>query len=108
MKTKKLNSILKDSQGYLINYKDWNKSIAIEIAKTESIILTKKHWNIIYFIRKFYIEYNSTPSVRILYTYLQKTNNIHITSLCLLKLFPKGLESQGIKIAGIPKPHRCI
>ncbi|CAL4323969.1 Sulfurtransferase TusE [Buchnera aphidicola (Thelaxes suberi)] len=98
----------KDEFGYLKNYKKWNKSIAIEIAKEELIILTSHHWEIIYLIREFYIEFNISPSFRMLYQFVKKRKKIKINSLFLFKLFPKGIEIQATKIAGIPKNHRCI
>ncbi|MBZ2279690.1 TusE/DsrC/DsvC family sulfur relay protein, partial [Buchnera aphidicola] len=87
----------------------WNPEIAKEIAKKENIDLTEDHWIIIYFVRNFYLTFNITPSMRILISNIQKKikpkTNI---SIYLFKLFPKGPAKQASKIAGIPKPTKCL
>ncbi|WP_343154138.1 TusE/DsrC/DsvC family sulfur relay protein [Buchnera aphidicola] len=100
--------IEKDLEGYLKNNKDWNIKLAEEIAKKEKIILTDKHWEIIYFIRKFYFDYNITPSMRMLINGIRKEIGKKIHSVYLFQLFPKGPAKQASKIAGIPKPSKCL
>lgn len=100
--------IKKDLEGYLKNNKDWNIDLAKEIAKKEKIILTNKHWEIIYFIRKFYFKYNTTPSMRMLINSMKKELGKNINSIDLFQLFPKGPAQQASKIAGIPKPSKCL
>lgn len=103
------SNIKKDSDGYLKNSRHWNISIAKEIAKNEKIYLKNDHWEIIYFIRKFYFQFNVTPSIRMLIKGLQKTEkNKKTNSIHLFKLFPKGPAQQASKIAGIPKPVKCL
>ncbi|ALD15394.1 sulfurtransferase TusE [Buchnera aphidicola (Aphis glycines)] len=98
----------KDSEGYLKNNQDWNIYLAEEIAKKENITLTDNHWEIIYFIRKFYFAYNIAPSMRMLINGIQKELGKKIYSIYLFKLFPKGPAKQASKIAGIPKPSKCL
>ncbi|XBC40654.1 MAG: TusE/DsrC/DsvC family sulfur relay protein [Buchnera aphidicola (Nurudea yanoniella)] len=86
----------------------WNKKIAKEIAKKESIKITKDHWEIIYIIRNFYLKFNITPSMRILMKLIEKKKLKKMTSCYLFKLFPLGPNKQASKIAGIPKPFRCF
>ncbi|CAL4325320.1 Sulfurtransferase TusE [Buchnera aphidicola (Protaphis terricola)] len=100
--------IKKDSEGYLNNYKDWNIQLAKEIALKEKIQLTNKHWKIVFFIRKFYLKYNITPSMRLLIKGFEKETNKKICSIDLFILFPKGPAKQASKIAGIPKPSKCL
>ncbi|WP_343153456.1 TusE/DsrC/DsvC family sulfur relay protein [Buchnera aphidicola (Mindarus keteleerifoliae)] len=95
-------------EGYLLNYKNWNKEIAINIATKESIKITKKHWEIIFFIRKFYLKYKITPSIRMLIKTINKKKKINIDSQYLFILFPKGPAKQASKIAGIPKSNNCL
>ncbi|QCI18422.1 TusE/DsrC/DsvC family sulfur relay protein [Buchnera aphidicola (Aphis nasturtii)] len=101
-------AIEKDLEGYLKNNKDWNVFLAEEIAKQEKIILTKSHWEIIYFIRKFYFKYNIAPSMRMLICGIKKKLGKKIHSVYLFQLFPKGPAKQASKIAGIPKPSQCL
>ncbi|QCI17269.1 TusE/DsrC/DsvC family sulfur relay protein [Buchnera aphidicola (Aphis helianthi)] len=100
--------IEKDLEGYLKNNNDWDIHVAEEIAKKEKIILTDNHWEIIYFIRKFYIKYNLTPSMRMLIHGIEKELGKKIHSIYLFQLFPKGPAKQASKIAGIPKPSQCL
>ncbi|WP_343155082.1 TusE/DsrC/DsvC family sulfur relay protein [Buchnera aphidicola (Kurisakia onigurumii)] len=100
--------IKKDNFGYLINYLDWNESIAKQIAREENILLNSNHWEIIYFIRNFYIEFNIVPPLRILSQSLKKKIKRKINSCDLFNLFPKNPILQSSKIAGIPKPNQCI
>ena len=46
-----------DANGYLLDYKDWDTDIAEIIAQKESITLSAAHWDVIFFVREFYIEY---------------------------------------------------
>lgn len=99
-----------DLQGYLIDFNDWNEELAIKIAQSEGIILHKMHWEIIYFVRKFYTEHRIVPQIRTLVNamnikYGPKKGN----SIYLIQLFPKKSVTQQIaKISGLPKPKNCI
>ncbi|WP_343189367.1 TusE/DsrC/DsvC family sulfur relay protein [Buchnera aphidicola] len=103
-----MKKIKKNKNGYLKNYKDWNKKIAKKIAKKEGIKMTIKHWEIIYLIKKFYKKYNIVPSLRMILKIKKKKKNKKYNSIYLFKLFPKGPSKQGSKIAGLPKPTKCL
>lgn len=97
-----------DSNGYLTNSQQWDEDIAILVAEIEGITLTDDHWQVIKYVRKFYMDFNKSPSIRPLVKYLksvlpeEKSN-----SLYLQILFPEGPAKQATKIAGLPKPARC-
>ena len=55
-----------DKQGYLLDHTDWSKELADVIAQHESIILTEQHWEVVNFVRAFYLEYNTSPAIRML------------------------------------------
>ena len=55
-----------DAFGYLLNIADWNEDVAKHIAQLEGIELTDAHWEMIYFVRDFYQEYNTSPAIRML------------------------------------------
>lgn len=99
-----------DMQGYLTNFKDWNEKIAIELAKLEGITLHAIHWEIIYFVRMFYEEYNLFPKIRTLINIITlKYGPEKGNSRYFIKLFPKKSVAQQIaKISGLPKPENCI
>lgn len=101
--------IATDAQGYLKNYKQWSEVIAIEIAKQEGIKMTADHWQVIYFIRDFYLKFNISPSIRLLVKSI--TQNIGYdrgNSRYLFRLFPEGPAKQASKIAGLPQPVKCL
>lgn len=97
-----------DSHGYLRHQSDWTEVLAIEIAKQEQIELNDDHWQVIHFVRDYYQQYKSSPAIRPLVKYLgEKWGAEKGNSLYLHKLF-KEPAKQASKIAGLPKPARCI
>lgn len=107
-----LNQIKKntDLQGYLKNFTDWNETIAKQLAALEGIELESIHWAVIRFVRMFYKEYQMLPKTRTIINMISlKYGEEKGNSRYLIKLFPKKSVIQQIaKIAGLPKPNRCI
>lgn len=98
-----------DAQGYLLDSTLWSESLATYIAEKESITLSDEHWQVIHFVRDFYREFNTSPAIRALVKALEKRyGKEKISSRYLYRLFPKGPAKQATKIAGLPKPARCI
>ncbi len=92
-----------DGEGYMQKPEQWTKSIAEEIADDIGIgELTPKHWMVIEFMRKRFLEAGSAPSIRA----LGKESGVPIKEL--YQLFPKGPAKLAARIAGIPKPRGCI
>lgn len=98
-----------DEFGYLKNLDDWSEALAVEIAKKEQIVLSEAHWEIIFFVRAFYQEYKTSPAIRMLVKALaQKFGEEKGSSRYLQRLFPDGPAKQASKIAGLPKPAKCL
>ncbi|MAD02610.1 TusE/DsrC/DsvC family sulfur relay protein [Pseudoalteromonas shioyasakiensis] len=98
-----------DKQGYLLDSNDWCEDLAPIIAEQENITLSEQHWEVVHFVRDFYLEYNTSPAIRMLVKAMaQKLGEEKGNSMYLYKLFPKGPAKQATKIAGLPKPARCI
>ena len=98
-----------DKQGYLLDSNDWCEEPAPIIAEQENITLSEQHWEVVHFVRDFYVEYNTSPAIRMLVKAMaQKLGEEKGNSMYLYKLFPKGPAKQATKIAGLPKPARCI
>ena len=55
-----------DDDGYLLNLDDWNKDLAVELAKQDGIELTESHWEVINFLREYYKQYQIAPMMKIL------------------------------------------
>lgn len=98
-----------DEFGYLKNLGDWSEDLAIAIAHKEGIELSEAHWEIVLFVREFYQEYKTSPAIRMLVKALaQKFGEEKGNSRYLQRLFPEGPAKQATKIAGLPKPAKCL
>ncbi|WP_413734422.1 sulfurtransferase TusE [Sodalis sp. RH21] len=98
-----------DAQGYLKDSAQWHEALAAAIARSEGIELTEAHWQVVHFVRDFYLQYNTSPAIRMLVKAMgQKYGEDKGNSRYLYRLFPKGPAKQATKIAGLPKPVNCI
>lgn len=98
-----------DESGYLKNLTDWSEELALKIAEKEQIRLTEEHWEIIWLVRDFYQEYKTSPAIRMLVKAMaQKFGEEKGNSRYLQRLFPDGPAKQATKIAGLPKPAKCL
>lgn len=98
-----------DRAGYLLNLNEWNEDVAKAIAEKEGIALTEAHWEVIYFVREFYQEYKTSPAIRMLVKAMaQKLGEDKGNSRYLQRLFPDGPAKQATKLAGLPKPAKCL
>jgi tRNA 2-thiouridine synthesizing protein E len=92
-----------DAEGFLVDPEQWTREIGEEIARANGIEkLTDRHWQVVEFMRKTYLETGSAPSMRA----LGKTSGVPIKEL--YELFPKGPAKLAAKIGGIPKPRGCV
>lgn len=98
-----------DKHDYLLNLSDWTEELALHIASLENIEMSNEHWEVVRFIRKFYIEFNTSPAMRMLVKAMGKEFGPEKgNSRYLYSLFPKGPAKQATRIAGLPKPAKCI
>ena len=103
------NEIETDSDGYLKETTQWNEAMAEVIAGQEGITLSVEHWEVVRFVREFYLEFNTSPAIRMLVKAMaNKFGEEKGNSRYLYRLFPKGPAKQATKIAGLPKPVKCI
>ncbi len=101
--------IATDKQGYLINFKDWHNDLAQLIADKDELVLTEQHWEVIRFVREFYLTYNTSPAIRALTKAMKaQFGEEKANSRYLYRLFKEGPAKQATKYAGLPKPARCI
>lgn len=101
--------IATDKHGYLSDHNDWSDQLAEIIAEQEAIELEEPHWEVVRFVREFYLEFNTSPAMRALVKAMAKRFGPDKgNSRYLYKLFPKGPAKQATKIAGLPKPVKCI
>jgi tRNA 2-thiouridine synthesizing protein E len=92
-----------DAEGFFVDPEQWNERMGPQIAAANGVgALTDRHWQVINFMRKTYLESGSAPSIRT----LGKASGVPIKEL--YQLFPKGPAKLAAKIGGIPKPRGCI
>ena len=98
-----------DNDGYLKESGQWSEGLAQVIAAKEEIELSPEHWEVVRFVRDFYLEFNTSPAIRMLVKAMaNKFGEEKGNSRYLYRLFPKGPAKQATKIAGLPKPVKCI
>ena len=104
------NTIIEtDPLGYLLDVNQWNQDVALAIAEKENLQLTEAHWEVIHFVRDFYKEYKTSPAIRMLVKAMaQKLGEDKGNSRYLQRLFPDGPAKQSTKLAGLPKPAKCL
>lgn len=95
--------------GYLANTADWSPEFAQELAQLEALELTEAHWELIYFLRGYFAEFEMAPPMRLLTKAVaMRLGADKGNSLYLYSLFPEGPAKQGSRYAGLPKPVSCI
>lgn len=98
-----------DAEGYLLNHQDWEQGMIEVLAAEEGIDLTDAHIEVVMFVRDFYEEFNTSPAVRMLVKAMEKAHGPEKgNSKYLFKLFKKGPAKQATKLAGLPKPAKCL
>ncbi|MBU2898848.1 TusE/DsrC/DsvC family sulfur relay protein [Vibrio hepatarius] len=102
-------TILTDAQGYLLDHTQWEEGMISLLAEQENIELTEDHLEVIHFVRSFYEEFNTSPAVRMLVKAIGKAHGPEKgNSKYLFKLFKQGPAKQATKLAGLPKPAKCL
>lgn len=103
------NLIATDEEGYLQDITIWSPKLGDHIAYIEGIKLNQQHWLVINFVREFYQEFNTTPAIRMLVKNLEQKFGKEIgNSRYLQKMFNDSPAKTIAKIAGLPKPAKCL
>lgn len=98
-----------DDEGYVLDLNAWSPELMYLIAQKENLNLNDDHICVVNMVRQYYQEYSTTPAMRTLIAYLKKQNMIHLcSSVALARLFPNGAAKTAAKLAGLPKPVKCI
>lgn len=96
-------------QGFLVNASDWNEAVAVKLAEASRIELSPAHWEIIRFIRSYYLEFKHLPNARVFTKAVAKAfGEEKGNSRYLHQLFPDGPLKYACKLAGLPKPPTCL
>ncbi|MDP2088975.1 MAG: TusE/DsrC/DsvC family sulfur relay protein [Flavobacteriaceae bacterium] len=87
--------------GYLTNLSQWDKEVALAIAKEEEVELTDAHFKVIEWVQTQF-KNGVSLSVR----GVKSSGVVDIKEF--YALFPGGPLKKATRIAGIPKPQSCI
>jgi tRNA 2-thiouridine synthesizing protein E len=93
-----------NDDGFLMNPAEWNEEVAMALAKAEEGLerLTQEHWDVIRYIREYYLDKNLAPMVR------KVCKNTGFSLKHIFELFPSGPAKGACKLAGLPKPDGCV
>ena len=83
---------------------NWNTDMANLRATELKIQLNNAHWEILHYLRQFYIKYGQVTHARQLTTALQNNFSDQGGLKYLYSLFPDGPVAQGCYIAGLIPP----
>lgn len=91
--------------GQLQNLEDWNSDVCRFMAARENITLTLAHWEVINLLREYFETYNISPILKLLKKEIAESlGSYKATDDYLMSLFPAGVMTQGMRLAGVPKP----
>ncbi|MCC7217476.1 MAG: TusE/DsrC/DsvC family sulfur relay protein [Burkholderiales bacterium] len=92
-----------DSEGYLVDRDQWSEDFARALAKQEGLQLTPAHWEVIHYLRDYFLEHGVQAQVRVMIRHFtdrwgpERGSNHH-----LHEMFPiGGPQKQGNRLAGL-------
>ena len=98
-----------DEDGYLTDWETWQEGMAGVMAKEDDLELTSEHWEIIKFLREYFIKFQIAPMIKILVKEIGKNMGPEKgNTKYLYQLFPAGPAKQACRYAGLPKPTGCV
>ena len=97
-----------DPDGHLADADAWAETVARHFAEQATIVLEPDHWQVIHAVRRFHAETGVAPSMRALVKLLREHAPALASSIALLRLFPGNSANVVAKLAGLPRPDRCL
>jgi tRNA 2-thiouridine synthesizing protein E len=87
-----------------LNDQDWSRNKSIHLAKREGIDLTDKHWDVIVYLRKQYLEHGLPRFARATARALNQAFSAQGGNRYLYRLFAGGPVTQGSRLANLRTP----
>ena len=98
-----------NDEGFLRDFKQWDEEVALTLATLNALELSESHWEIIFFIRNYYLNFKHLPNMRVFIKAIAKQLGVDKgNSRYLHKLFPQSPLKYACKLAGLPKPPTCL
>ncbi len=93
--------------GYLVNQEDWDEGLAKQLAESDGVELTDRHWDLIKYLRDEYFNNNQNqPNTRNIVKAMADKWGEKVGQKEVYDLFPKDPSKQGGRIAGLPESRR--
>lgn len=102
-----MSRIERDIEGYIFDPEEWSRDLARLLAADENIELSDTHWQILCFMREYWVEHRVAPDVRHVVDFLMQEWHVDkkTAKKQLFDLFPYGYVKQACKIAGMQRPR---
>lgn len=98
-----------DDQGFLSDYRVWTEELAHCIAQRADLELTGAHFEILYLLRRLYVDFDLAPANRALVRVVRESlGRDKGSSMYLMQLFGGSPAKEAARIAGLPKPPHCL
>ena len=100
--------ILLDGEGHLVNAYDWSEGLAGHLAGLDGHTLAAEHWEVLRFVRRYYLRYQIVPMPKVIIKGLnRKQGEGQYTIKQLYALFSPTPMRRACRYAGIPQPAGC-
>jgi TusE/DsrC/DsvC family sulfur relay protein len=91
-----------DSEGFLADSLQWTEEVARVLAQESGLaVLADTHWQVIRFLREYYLQNGRAPLNR------QLKAGLGMSLMEIESLFPGGLKLGARRLAGLPNPKTC-
>ncbi len=97
--------LVTDNDGFLVDPDDWNNIVAGELARRENIDLGSEHWEVLNFMREYFVQHRIAADARFVIKFLDERYGRGSGRDRLYKLFPYGYMQQACKVAGMRRPR---
>lgn len=96
-------AVMIDAEGYIIDTEEWSDDFVVALANKEGLDLTDEHWQVVRYIRDYYLEHHVQAQVRAMIKHFTKLwGKEKGSNRYLHDIFPKGgPQKQGNRLAGI-------
>lgn len=92
-----------DWEDFLWDPQDWSKGVALELARETGLNnLNEKQWQVINFMRDYYLYHGRAPMNKDL------KSGLRMPLMELEGLFPQGIRLGARRLAGLPNPKACL
>jgi TusE/DsrC/DsvC family sulfur relay protein len=97
-----------DEHGYLHDIDLWSEKLAVYLSEQDDITLTEDHWEVVRFVRRYFLRYLIPPMAGVIVKGLNRNSESRKYNIkYLYRLFQETPVRLACKYAGIPKPSGC-